>query len=66
MWVFQKQCRGHHELSLAPQIRLNSSKLLYRAFILEVHVLCLRSNVEVMYHFKNGNKINGIKSDLLR
>ena len=26
------------ELSLAPQIRLNSSKLLYKAFICEVHV----------------------------
>ena len=51
-----------NELSLAPQIRLNSSKLLYKAFISEVHVLCLRSNVEVMYHFKKGNKI---RSDLL-
>ena len=37
------------ELSLAPQIRHNSSKSLYKAFISEVHVLWLRSNVEVMY-----------------
>ena len=39
--------QGHHELSLAMQIRLNSSNILYKAFISEVHVLCLRSNVEV-------------------
>ena len=30
------------ELSLAPQIRLNSSNKLYKAFISEVHVLWLR------------------------
>ena len=45
------------ELSQAPQIRHNSSKSLYKAFISEVHVLWLRSNMEVMYYFKNGNKI---------
>ena len=45
------------ELSLAPQIRLNSSKLLYKALISEVHVLCLRSNVEVTYHFKRVTKV---------
>ena len=53
------------ELSLAPQIRLNSSKILYKAFISEVHVLWLRSNMEVTYHFENGNKIYWIRSDLL-
>ena len=55
----------HYELYLAPQIRLNSSNILYKAFISEVHVLCLRSNVEVMEHFENGNKIYRIRSDLL-
>ena len=40
--------QGHQELSLAPQIRQNSSKLLYKTFISEVHVLWLRSNMEVM------------------
>ena len=49
-----KMLLGHHELSLALQIRHNSSKLLYEAFIFEVHVLWLRSNVEVMHYFKNG------------
>ena len=53
-------------LWLCVQIRQNSSNLLYKAFIYEVHVLSLRSNVKVMYHFENGNKICRIKSDLLR
>ena len=35
------------ELSLTRQIRLNSSNSLYKAFIYEVHLLSLRSNVEV-------------------
>ena len=39
---------GHHELSLALQIRHNSSKIQFETFISEVHVLHLRSNVEVM------------------
>ena len=34
--------QGHHELSLTPQIRHNSSKLQYMAFTSEVHVLWLR------------------------
>ena len=40
--------KGHHELSLAQQIRLNSSNSLYKTFIYEVHVLSLSSNMEVM------------------
>ena len=39
--------KGHHKLSLARQIRLNSSNSLYKAFIYEVYVLSLKSNVEV-------------------
>ena len=52
-------------ISLALQIRHTSSELLHKAFISEVHVLWLRSNMEVTQHFKNGNKIYGIGSDLL-
>ena len=40
--------KGHHELSLALQIILNSSNSLYKAFIYEVYVLSLKSNVEVI------------------
>ena len=46
--LIQQEILNNFELSLAPQIRLNSSKLLHKAFISEVNVLCLRSNMEVM------------------
>ena len=49
------------ELSLAPQIRLNSSKLMYKAFISEVHALWIRSNMEVTYHFKMITKSIGLE-----
>ena len=45
---FRQHCRNLNCSNLNSQIRLDSSNILYKAVISEVHVLCLRSNVEVM------------------